>query len=435
MNKDKTQLLTENKELFEESINEFSSKAYEMASVNEVIKRSKYNKGSFYYRFKDKNELYIALLDFVFVQQIDLFKKSGFSLQTSNNPHDVLVALFQNLVDLYLFDKRYYNIVKLLYNEEEDFVKETLSTSVGSLYERFKFKLNKMDGLNISQLIIIESLYKNLPITDIIIEKITIKSIVDQVIGHHDPVINMADNENNEDFTNIIETHIDNQFNFIVLDEKYQDFNKKWFDILKVSQKMNILKNKLKFKVFRLNLNIKSILKRYMHKPIFNHLAIEKLINSESYDKVMKDKTLSKIAYGLIYAILDLREFILINQPLKYLDEEQRDILFNDILPINGKLSKIIFIDQLLVLNNKNIEYFYYYNDFNGIKKYHISDFKEKYHLKIHCHYTINDQYYHVYYNSFQSFLRFFQDNDINIIRLDNIHELHISDLREVVES
>ena len=68
MSKDKTQVLLNNPEVYEETLNEFSSKSYDLASVNEIIKKSKYNKGSFYYRFKDKFELYISLLDYVFVQ-------------------------------------------------------------------------------------------------------------------------------------------------------------------------------------------------------------------------------------------------------------------------------------------------------------------------------------------------------------------------------
>ncbi|MDA3932534.1 MAG: TetR/AcrR family transcriptional regulator [Tenericutes bacterium] len=433
MNKDKTQLLTENKNLFEESINEFSAKPYDMASVNEIIKRSQYNKGSFYYRFKDKNELYISLLDYVFVQQVDLFKKSGFSLLTSNNPREVLVSLFQNLIDLYHFDKRYYNIVRLLYNEEDDFILQTLGDSVGSLYERFKLKLKKMTEVNDSQMIIIESLYKNLPVLSIINSKITIQSIVDQVINGSK---NMASEQetDNSDLITLIEKSIEERFNYIVLDEKYDDFDKRWFDIIKVSQNIKFLKNRLKFKIFRLKLNIKSILNRYKHKPIFNYLAIENLLKSDLYPKIVKDKVLSNITYGLIYAIIDLREYILINQSLKFLNEEQRDILFNYILPLNGKLSKIIFMDQSIILNNNNIAYFYYYNEFSGIKKLHVDGFKDKYYLKIHCHYKINDQFYHVYYNSFQSFLRFYQDNEINIIKLESTHELHLGDLREVVE-
>ncbi|MFW6273230.1 MAG: TetR/AcrR family transcriptional regulator, partial [bacterium] len=309
MNKDKTQLLTENKELFEESINEFSSKPYENASVNEIIKRSQYNKGSFYYRFKDKNELYVSLLDYVLVQQIDLFKKSGFSLLTSNDPKEVLKSLFQNLIDLYHYDKRYYNIIRLLYNEEETFISQTLDQTVGSLFERYKLKLKKMTQINDSQMIIIESLYKNLPVVNIINEKITIQSIVNEIIGESNQ-INKEKQALDIDLTTLVENSIDDAFNYVVLEEKYIDFDKRWFDIVKVSQNINLLKNKLKFKTFKLKLNIKSILNKYKHKPIFNHLAIEHLLNSQIYSKILKDKVLSKLTYALIYSILDLREYI-----------------------------------------------------------------------------------------------------------------------------
>ncbi|MGE4572738.1 MAG: TetR/AcrR family transcriptional regulator [Candidatus Izemoplasmatales bacterium] len=137
MSKDKTQLLLENINVFEETLNEFSSKPYELASVNEIIKRSHYNKGSFYYRFKDKYELYVAILDYVLVQQIDIFNKTSFDLTTNNHINAILYALFDNLLNLYKLDSRFYHLVIMFYNEKTDFVSSTLEVSVPSLYERF----------------------------------------------------------------------------------------------------------------------------------------------------------------------------------------------------------------------------------------------------------------------------------------------------------
>ncbi len=51
------------KELLEAALNEFSSKKYEDASLNSIIKNAGISKGTFYYHFKDKQELYIYLLE------------------------------------------------------------------------------------------------------------------------------------------------------------------------------------------------------------------------------------------------------------------------------------------------------------------------------------------------------------------------------------
>lgn len=48
--------------LMEESLNEFCEYNYENASLNRIIKRAKVSKGSFYYHFKNKEELYQHLL-------------------------------------------------------------------------------------------------------------------------------------------------------------------------------------------------------------------------------------------------------------------------------------------------------------------------------------------------------------------------------------
>lgn len=50
-------------ELLEAALNEFSSKKYEDASLNSIIKNAGISKGTFYYHFKDKQELYIYLLE------------------------------------------------------------------------------------------------------------------------------------------------------------------------------------------------------------------------------------------------------------------------------------------------------------------------------------------------------------------------------------
>ena len=49
-------------ELLKAALNEFSTYSYEMASLNRIITESKSSKGSFYYHFENKENLYIQLL-------------------------------------------------------------------------------------------------------------------------------------------------------------------------------------------------------------------------------------------------------------------------------------------------------------------------------------------------------------------------------------
>ncbi len=50
------------KRLLEIALGEFSSKAFDEVSVNSIIEEAQISKGSFYYRFADKYELYVTLL-------------------------------------------------------------------------------------------------------------------------------------------------------------------------------------------------------------------------------------------------------------------------------------------------------------------------------------------------------------------------------------
>jgi AcrR family transcriptional regulator len=51
------------KELLEAALDEFISKDYETASLNNVIKQAGISKGTFYYHFHDKQALYLYLLE------------------------------------------------------------------------------------------------------------------------------------------------------------------------------------------------------------------------------------------------------------------------------------------------------------------------------------------------------------------------------------
>lgn len=50
-------------EMFEAALDEFSENAFDEASLNNIIKAAGLSKGSFYYRFSDKTDLYLCLLD------------------------------------------------------------------------------------------------------------------------------------------------------------------------------------------------------------------------------------------------------------------------------------------------------------------------------------------------------------------------------------
>ncbi len=49
-------------DILRSALQEFSQKSYDEASLNTILKNARISKGSFYYHFKDKKDLYISLL-------------------------------------------------------------------------------------------------------------------------------------------------------------------------------------------------------------------------------------------------------------------------------------------------------------------------------------------------------------------------------------
>ena len=62
-------------ELIEAALDEFSTKSYENASLNKIIKNTGISKGTFYYHFEDKKALYLFLQESAYNIQIEFQNK------------------------------------------------------------------------------------------------------------------------------------------------------------------------------------------------------------------------------------------------------------------------------------------------------------------------------------------------------------------------
>ena len=67
--------LKNEKQLYLEAIEEFAENSYQTASINEILKKAKVSKGSFYHHFKDKLELYLRTLTKVAAVQAEFAEK------------------------------------------------------------------------------------------------------------------------------------------------------------------------------------------------------------------------------------------------------------------------------------------------------------------------------------------------------------------------
>ncbi len=71
--------LDQSQALYEAALTEFAAHSFQDASLNDILKAADMNKGSFYYRFSDKMELYLSLLYRVGMEKLKLFKEAGVS--------------------------------------------------------------------------------------------------------------------------------------------------------------------------------------------------------------------------------------------------------------------------------------------------------------------------------------------------------------------
>lgn len=63
--------------LYDAALDEFSRKSFDEASLNDIIKAVGLNKGSFYYRFSDKTDLYLCMIDLILRRKLEYFARTS----------------------------------------------------------------------------------------------------------------------------------------------------------------------------------------------------------------------------------------------------------------------------------------------------------------------------------------------------------------------
>jgi AcrR family transcriptional regulator len=79
--------LETNNSLFEAALTEFSMHSFRNASLNNIIKEAGMHKGSFYYRFFNKLDLYLSLIYRMGREKLDFFDKH----ETNNGKRNFLM--------------------------------------------------------------------------------------------------------------------------------------------------------------------------------------------------------------------------------------------------------------------------------------------------------------------------------------------------------
>jgi|GEM_PF-5498849 len=135
---DRSQYLVSNNKLLEETLNEFSQKPFLFASLNEIVKRADFNKGSFYYRFQNKEELYLALIDWINAQHLPLYNEAVLSLKKPHRPSALAFAAFESLRRLSETDPRFPLVLERFSLEDPAFQGSIRTLSVGFVFDRLR---------------------------------------------------------------------------------------------------------------------------------------------------------------------------------------------------------------------------------------------------------------------------------------------------------
>jgi AcrR family transcriptional regulator len=106
-----------NPELFEATLAVFSTQSFGEASLNDIIKTAGLNKGSFYYRFYDKLDLYLSLIYKLGMEKLTVFKQ----YDINNSGSDFFESIKKKALLGLRFarhEPRYYSFLRRLLSED-----------------------------------------------------------------------------------------------------------------------------------------------------------------------------------------------------------------------------------------------------------------------------------------------------------------------------
>ncbi len=352
---DKTYLLRQNEALFEAALDEFSSKPFKLASTNEIIKISDYNKGSFYYRFKTKYEIYFALIDYVYTTQISLFNSLNIDVQSLDNPKKIIKLMFENLHSLRVIDFRYVNLLCTISKESKEHLEIVRQGCIESLYERLTNKIQSIlkKLYTDNQLLIFGkmlsglyfSAFDNIKSSDTFTYIDDLAEYLFQGLSKSS-FMRVTDNEplNLDIFKGSL--------NYVLAEDieiNDQDYHLNLADkLIRPKEVLDKIKKKLKIPRVTLTYVINSALKRNL-KDMKHLLPLENLaFSNTSFHQL---SYYQKIVLLAIYYTVIGEDVIVMNNLLKKTDYSDLSSFYLDILPKLSKISKIIVIEPSIYLS------------------------------------------------------------------------------------
>jgi len=360
MNEDRTYLLKKEESLFQAALDEFSLKNFEEASLNDIIKNANYNKGSLYYRFKTKTDLYHALIDYVYTKQIALFNSEKIRLTDVSSPRDLYRMAFENIERLFLEEPRYYTLLRRIDLEPET-VKEAIRVDcIKSLYQRFVERLKHLESRSDSsralklQIFLFRKIYYDYPF------EATRTSGIDNIENLLEMLVPMHSSQSFVE-NSLIELETTNFYmnpSYILSDSRAQltgDFTSVGSMIVDQNTPVAI-KEKLKLR----KLDLKGVITQGIAKNLTDFTYLLPLLDLDFSEVSYHNLTLmEKGILIMVYLNFIGTQVILFNHLLDHRKPKLIQLFFAEILPLLAKTSKIVLVDKEFPVSIGNRESMY----------------------------------------------------------------------------
>lgn len=112
-----TKSFEHSQKLFDAAIEEFIACGYEQASINVILEKAGMSKGQFYYHFKNKEGLYLALIDFLITKKKEFLASR---MRSDDISHDIF-AVFKTQMKYSMAFAREYPVISRF---SESFLRE-----------------------------------------------------------------------------------------------------------------------------------------------------------------------------------------------------------------------------------------------------------------------------------------------------------------------
>ena len=145
--------LSTNAVLYAATLDEFSKKSFHEASLNDILKNIRMNKGSFYYRFHDKMDLYLSLIEKIGRDKIAFFQSDNAPFVFPTDFYEQIRFMVENSIRFAKAEKRIYDFWKKFQQEEptiRDMVKATFKELSDSAIDILIIEARKKGQFNSS---------------------------------------------------------------------------------------------------------------------------------------------------------------------------------------------------------------------------------------------------------------------------------------------